>query len=393
MRIERKEVGLELIGASGNNPYKYNNSSPREAMMTTHIGQSPWTKDAEPRRIMTGIELENAEYDFAIRFPVDCIIRKVVRKYPRTAGADSIRHNPVTAIIYEDYYDPHKTIGIIEVPEFDSMHQDFGYPLVKNPDVWDNLAVDQPFEKGTIIAAPPSMRDDGLHNFGVHAEVAFMSTPATIEDGFEISDEFAAKMSPFIYNQIVANWGRKHIPLNLYGDDNNYKPFPDIGDYIRPDGLVFCLRDVDENLSVADMTPRALREPEYFFDRPLYGRPNARVTDVKVYYDDALNPAHTPLGMGRQADKYYQAACVYYRTLMEEYRALKRKRGKALRITPEFNRVLVEAMMYLPNSDDSKRKLTRMYRLDTLDEYRVEITFETCPAITDANKFTDFHGG
>lgn len=389
---DRKDIGVDLTGINGLDPFFRNSSSPRKTMMATQIGQSPIVAGNEPRRIMTGVELEYSKYTFDVKFPCDATVLKILRKYPTGIGIDAIRHNPLTTILYEDYYDPHKTVGVIQIPDFASFHQDFGFRYKRKSETWEKLAPGVQFAKDEQLAVSPAVRDDGLYGIGLEAEVAFMSMPGTIEDGFILSESFLERMSPTMYNTLVANWGRKAFPLNLYGDENVYKPFPDIGDRIRDDGLVFALRDLDDNLGVAEMTPRALREVDYTFDRPLYGKAGAIVVDVTVYHDDQLNPSYTPIGMDSQARKYYDAQADYYRALLEEYDRLKRKRRDALRITPEFNRLLVEAQIFLPTPPD-KRKLSRMFRLEPLDEWRVEVTYEYKMKTGEGNKYTDLHGG
>lgn len=390
----KKELRVELIGVNAIQPFFGKSSAARKAMFATHIGQAPWVAGSEPRSLITGVELEYGKYTFDIRFPCDCTVLKVLRKYPRTMGRDSIQHNPVTTIIYEEN-NAFRTIGVINVPDFASFHQDFGFPYKRNPDVWERLSLanNPTFAAGEVIAHSPAVREDGMYGLGVEAEVAFLSTPETIEDGFGVREGFLEKLMPTTYNTVVGNWGQKAYPLNLYGDDKVYKPFPDIGDRIRDDGLVFALREYDpeSDLAVAEMTPRALRELDCF-DRPIYGKPGAIVKDVVVYHDNRLNPTHTPVEMDTQARKYYDAACNYYQAILDEYDRLKRRRGANLDITREFHSLVVEAQIYKPRMDE-KRKLTRVYRLETLDEWRVEVTYAKEMMPTVGFKLTDFDGG
>lgn len=389
---KRKEIGVDLLGVNAMDPYFENSSGPRKAMFSTQIGQAPIVDGNTPRRIFTGVETQYAEDTFDVKLPCDATILKVIHKFPLGMGRDVIRHNPTTVVIYEDYYDPHKTIGVLVVEDYLSLHQDFGFQLKKDPKVWDELAPGAMMEKDTRLARSPAVRENGQYGLGLEAEVAFMAMPGTIEDGFVVSESFLERMTPRTYNTAVGNWGRKAFPLNLYGDENHYKPFPDIGDTIREDGLVFALREIDEDLGVAEMTPRALREVDFAFDKPFFGKPGARIVDVNVYHDDRLNPSNTPVGMDTQARKYYDALVTFYQSLVDEYQRLHRRRGSSLRITPEFNRLLVEAQMFLPVAGD-RRKLTRMYRLEQLDEWRVEVTYEKKLDSNMGFKFTDMHGG
>jgi hypothetical protein len=392
MQNEHREIDITLLGLSGTDPFVGTTSAARGAMYVTHKGQAPIVKDNQPRRILAGVELRYAEHTFDIRFPTDATVLRVLRKYPTGIGAGAIRQNPVTTIIYEEYYDKYKRVGVIHVPEYLSLHQDFGFKYVKRDDVWERLSPGQDFAADTVIAASPAVKDDGMYGVGLNANVAFMAMPGTIEDGFIMSESFLKRLRPTIYNKVTANCGRKAFLLNLYGDDKIYKPFPDVGDRIRSDGVVFALREIDDTLSPADMTPRALRTVDHAFDRLVIGKPGARVVDIDVFHDNRTNPAYTPVGMDTQLRKYYDANCAYYKEVLKEYNRIAGHRKKTMRITPEFNQLLVEAQVYLP-VPESERKLNRMYRLEPLDEWRVELTFEAELEPGEGYKATDFYGG
>lgn len=387
-----REVDPTLLGQLALDPFYGTTSAPRGAMFASHIGQAPIMAGNEPRRTMSGVEPHYADHTFDIRIPTDATILHVIRKYPTGIGADSIRQNPITTIIYEEYYERLKTIGVINVPEFNSLHQDFGYRYKRNEEVWDRLVPGADIAKGEVLCHSSAVKSNGLYGMGVSAEAVFMSDPGCIEDGFVFSEEFLERMSPTVYNKYVGSAGQKCILLNLYGDDKVYKPFPDIGDRIREDGVIMAMRDLDENLSPAEMTPRALRTIDDAFDRSIYGRPGALVKDVVVYRDSRVFPSHVPIGMDDQLNKYYHAGCRYYQQLLKIYDGLRARWGKKLRITPEFNQLLVEAQIYLP-TPDNQRKLTRMYRLEMLDEYRVEVTTEAVMIPDNGFKATDFMGG
>lgn len=389
-----RELQLELLATNGIDPYFEASTAARKAMAATHIAQAAVPKGVEPRLIFTGIEFEMGADVFDIRFPCHARVVDVIRKYQAGGlGHDSIPENSVITVIYEDYYCPHQTMGIINIPSYLSFHQDFGYPLVRNEEVWERLVPGQLFEKDTVIATTPAVHKDGSYGYGVNANVIFLSDPATIEDGMCFSESFCKRMSPKGYGTLVGSWGKKTFPLNLHGDKDNYKPFLEIGETIPDDGLVMAFRDIVPRLGIADMTPYATRTVDHSYDRPLWGKPGAKVVDIKVYHDDRLNPSFTPVGMDTQARKYYSGLAHYYQTLLKRYTDVLRKRGKARTfITPEYHRMIVEAQTYLP-VPLSERKLTRLNRLDTLDEWRVELTYEWEMPFNEGYKATDVFGG
>lgn len=389
---QRKEISVDLLGIGGLDPFFATSSSPRKAMFATHVAQAPIVKGNVPRRIFTGVESEYGRFTFDVKFPCDATIIKVIPKFHMSGGRDGIAENPLVTIIYEDYYDPNKTIGVLQVPAYRSFHQEFGFEMDRRQDTWGRLTTGQTFAKGEVLATSPAVRENGQYGYGLQAEVAYMSTPPTIEDGIQMSDEWLQKATATGSNKLAGNWGKKMFPLNLYGDDEHYKPFPDIGDRIRSDGLVMALREIDPLLSPAEMTPRALRTVDFSFDRPLWGKANAKVVDIDVYHDDRLEPSPTPTGMEEQASKYYEALKHYHQSLLDEYDRLAKKRGRRLRVTPEFGRLLRDAKMFLP-TPMNERKLTRMYRLEILDEWRVEVTYKYDMEADVGFKFTDCFGG
>jgi hypothetical protein len=388
MKRVAREIKYHYAGNAIIDPWFGVTSAARGAMLLGQITQAPVIKGAEPRWFQTGAELRFGEHSFDMRIPEDVQILSVMRKYPTGMGGDAIKHNPETTIFYEHYYDEFKTVGVLRVPEYMSFHQTFGFQLERNKEVWENLHPGAMIPKDTILSKSKGLSKDGHFCAGMNVQAAFFGHHATIEDGFLISDEILEEFAPHAYGTAIGSCGRKSFLLNAYGN----KPFPDIGERIRPDGVVFATRDLDDDLSPAEMTPRALREIDRTFDRVVIGEPGAIVKDIKIYRDERQNPSFTPSGMETQLMKYYDALCTYYREVLKFYNGLKQKRKDRLRITDEFNQLVVEAMIYLPQAE-GQRKLSRMYRLDPLDEWRVEITYESLKVPGGAYKITDFHGG
>lgn len=387
-----RELKTSLLGINGTDPFFRNNSAPRRAMNATQIGQALVIEGTKPRNIFTGLEKRFGEDTFNCSFPCDATVIEVIRRYTPGIGEDSIRENPETTIIYEDYNDPYKTVSVLQLKKYESFHTEFGYPLKPNPHTLERLSPGANFAKGEVLADSIAVGDDGNYSVGTKAQVCFMAHPGTIEDGFVVRKGFLKELTAHRYQTVVGSFGSKYFPLNLFGDKDRFKAFPDIGDVVGEDGILMAFREVDPELGVADMTPRALREVNHDFDRVLWAKPGARVIDVKIFHDERLNPSPTPTGMDEQARKYYSAQSVYYRRLLDVYERLKRQRKGALRISPEFSQLLVEALTYLPVAAHD-RKLTKMYKLETLDEWRVEITYDWPIEVGQGMKASDFGGG
>ncbi len=365
------EVGLEEVGAPALSPFFTACSSSRLQMFSSHLTQHLWFKGVEPPRCLTGIEREFAQTTFALKIPVDATILAVIPRYPMIAGADSIRENPEYVVIYENF--DTKEVGCLVLPRHHSIHKDFGFRYV--PENYDLIAPKQSIKKGTRFGRSPEVDELGNYCYGGEFNVAFMSIPQIAEDGIVISESAASRLTTKAFGTRVIKWGKKHFPLNIYSNDPRiYKPFPDIGDLIRSDGLLFGLRTHDNSLAPVEMLPEALMELDQIYDKPVYAEPGARVIDVKVWCERTGKPL-TPIGMETQADKYANAAHLFYERILAEYNKLRKHWGENLRITPEFHDLVVKAIadQGLPGQNE---RVTKTYRMQPLDEYRVEITYE-----------------
>lgn len=394
----KSEAHPELTGVNGLQPWLRSDSSPRGAMFGGHIGQALVIDGVEPRRCLTGAEREYGKYTFSIKMPVDAEVIKLIERYPRHLGADAIKENPESVLIYEDVET--KEVGCLFLRRHFSLDKQFGFKYTYNPAIQNKLSPGNYIAKGTVIADTPAKFEGGEYGFGTEAQVAFMSIPQVIEDGVVVRRGFLDKLKTRGFESRTVSWGKKLYPLNLYGDEDNYKPFPDIGDRVREDGLVMALRPYDEaniHLGVSDMTRTALMEPDTYYDKLVHGRPGARVTDVVVYHDINQTKHPTPVGMEVQAEKYRAPTSMFYENILNVYYDLKKRRKESLKLSPDFHRLLVEAKSdkaYIMDNKNKKRdKVTRVYRNNPIDDWRVEVHYEYDIVPTEGFKVTDCHGG
>jgi DNA-directed RNA polymerase beta subunit len=384
---EPNELHPELLAAAALHPFPGTISSPRMQMFLSHIGQALGIKEPTRRRLYTGIEREFGKYVFDIRMPHNGQIIAVIDQHPKVMGRDV--ENPNTLVIYE--IEETREIDAFLIPKFHSLHQHFGFPYVLRPEAIRKLYHGSNIEKDTVFATSPNITEEGDWMFGREANIAFMSIPGVIEDGIVISESFAKKLTTKGYETRSISFGKKYYPLNLYGDENNYKPFPDIGEYIRDDGLVFGRREFSEYLAPVEMTPEALRTPDYIYDDLVYSLcGKAKVIDVNVMRDGSQGPSPTPVGMEPQPSFYHGRLKNYYKRVIEVWRGLARERKDNLRLTGKFHQIVTEALVMQENND--KQKIERMYKLKPLDDWRVEVTFEYDIEPTVAFKGTGIHG-
>lgn len=387
------ELHRELLGVSGLNPWAAHDSSSRVQMFGSHIGQALVINGSTERYCQTGMEREFGKYTFSIKVPGDMSkgggieVIRILERYPKKIGQDAIKMNPQTTVIYEDVNT--KEIGIISIPRYCSNHQYFGFEYKPRPELSD-IKIGAFIPAGTILMDSPSVTENGGYKFGAECNMAFMSHPSVSEDGIMISRDVLSRFSFKTYENRTIEWGNKRYPLNLYGDENNYKPFPDIGDRVRADGILMCLRSYDKELSVVEQSIYDLMEPDFVFDKLTYaGGEGGKIVDIRVQHSGRFNKAITGMNMDAQADKYDSARTAFYQEIINEHTRLKRARGDSLRLTPEFHRLVVEALSV---TDSDPQHLVKLYRQVPLDDYRVEFVIEYDVTPTVGFKLTGGHG-
>lgn len=402
------ELKPDLLSISSINPWAQHDSSPRGTMLTTsHLTQAISVEGRSPRRCQSGTEREFGKYTFKIKLPCDAEIIKNIPKYRPGIGRDSIKYSPSSLLVYEDVET--KEVGCIELvgnsQTTDVKHQQFGFTYKYNERVYEELVPGKVIPKDTVIADSPNIDNEGNYSFGLEANIALMGVPGVIEDGVVVSRSFLEKIKTKGIEKRVVSWGKKIYPLNLYGDSTNFKPFPEIGQKIRSDGLLFALRSHDELLSPIEMAPEGLENPDYIFDKLVYARPNAKVIDITVHSGNSDRISPTPVGMEEQAKKYNDNHKIYYNTILSLYAELLKARGKDLKITREFQRIIVNAMVNVDGEENElvkklklrdsrlKKKVKKTYRRKDIDDWRVEITFEYDLLPSIGFKVSECHGG
>lgn len=373
-------------------------SASRVQMLASHVGQAIQPEKSDIPRVMTGFEQQLGDFTFNIKVPVDAVVVSIHRKYHTDLSFSRALKNPITTIIYQDietgYYD------YLDVYDYHSKHKTFGMQFVINPIV-EKLRPGSPLPKDTILAISQNIKEGGIYATGIEANVAYISLPDTIEDGFKISESFARKASPLECGSSVVEWGRKAYPLNIYGDANNYKPFPDIGDTIREDGLVFALREYDAQLDAVEMTPASLMKVDMMHDIRIYGNAGAKVYDIVVEsgIGESRNKVMTPKGMEVQAMRYINQMSEYYGGIKAQYDKLYKESGNRLVISPQLQKLVVRAIADKPNAVRNVNTgggsgiIRRTYKNNPLDEYHVEVFYSKRKKFDMGSKLTDMFGG
>jgi hypothetical protein len=388
-QIEPNEIKRDLASTLGLNPWIGYNSSPRAQMFASHLGQRLVINGATRKRTLTGMEFEFGKYTLNVKAEEDIVVLKTIQRYRETIDKDSIKVNPQTAVIYEEKGT--NRIGIMQLQKFCSYHQYFGFQYKEKSPLMSMYRGSE-IPKGTVLLDSPAIDDDGNYMYGAELNIAFMSHPSVSEDGIMISRDVLDRFKFKTYETRVVEWGSKRFALNLYGNVDNYKPFPNIGEYVRDDGLLMVTRTYEKNLAPVEMSVYDVMVPDFISDRCVYANgAGGKIVDIKVYTNDTTM-FDTYSNMDNQVQKYLKATRSFHISIIEEWRRLRKERGNNLVITPAFQRQVVESLAFVGEEKETP-KISKIYRKTPIDYYRVEFTIEYEITPRDGFKFTDCHGG
>ena len=398
MQFNNKEtkIHLEHLGIHAISPFVNYNSSPRNVMFGQHLGQRLVIEGCDEEIIQTGVSREYGKYTFGVRMPADGTVINTIQKYPQSVSVNSLPFNPETIVIYENHET--KEIDYISIPYHKTLHQYFGYKYKLNEDALSLIKHGCNIPKGTVFADSPAIAENGGYKLGLNLNTVFMSHPAVAEDGIAVCSDVLEKLKFRVYDTRIVQFGSNNFPLNLYGDLDNYKPFPEIGDYIRDDGILMMLRDYDLDTVPVNFHPYSTMEPDMMFDAATYVRGRGgRIVDIEVISNNNLNK-NLPEQMKGQINRYQQAYVRFCQEIVDTDLKIRRNRKKSygansIKLSHRFHRLVTECLAVTNyNQDKYDQRLTLEYKKSSIDEYRIKFVIES-EVIPDLGyKLTDFVG-
>ena len=397
--IDERTLGLHAL-----NPFIHCISSPRGYMMSSHLSQVVPLLFGDEKITLSGVESQLAQNTFSIKAEADFRVIKIIPRYNVIGGVDKI----TSKLVIVQNIETHQ-LDYIDVPSHFQLHQTFGFQY-KWSDELKNLYPNDIVIKDTILADSPTVRPNNGYAFGVNANMALMSIPEVSEDGVIISKSLAERLSYDIFEKRVIEYdGNNKFPLNVYGDENNYKPFPAIGDLVNQDSIVMCLRKVDKLTVLSTLSNRDLMDYDPQFDIPTYVRgPGETITtniggkeiientgvvvDVKVYHNPK-SKKETINSVDETVKSYALALKKFYKDVIETVNVVSDNHKHAYKhnipMSPKLKRFMLDAYA-ITNENNNKIKLN--HRNEVLDTVRIEITVKHRIQVSISSKISDLSG-
>lgn len=324
-------------------PFADKVSSQRGMMMTDHVGQAIIVDDVQMDRCFTGYESKIGKYSYdPTARDHDVQIIAVIPKYLINESEYPLKYNPKKTVIYRDMVT--NEIGCFYLDDFIMRNDDYGY-LTKSTGISVNpgmiIAKDD-----VLLQAPTHEDEDTFKIFGTNLNVAYMAVPQVTEDGIVISESAAERLGSTGVNTITIDIKMNQLPLNLYGNEAEYKFIPDVGDMVREDGILCALRSPNADSIIHDTSRKNLSRIQYLHDRLFRIPAGSQIVDIDVRINRRAKPISTIKNdiLYHQAEVYRQKLNTYCRSVYNIYQEVHRRDES---ITDGFNTLVHDCLGHL----------------------------------------------
>ena len=278
-----------------------NVDSSRQLMFNSHIKQLLTLVNPDVPRIQTGFENTIGSYSNAYK-KLEGVweVKDIIKKFP-----DIPNSHIYTVVFYnkkKDLYD------MIEAPIAESLTEKFGYAY--NISRMDEMKVGDKI-KDEIIYKSTSFDDQMNYRLGKNATVFYSTSTDTLEDALVVRKGWADSIRSVEIDDVQVSVNTNEVLVNLYGDDKNYRTFPNIGEEVN-NSLLCAVRVVNNDHLLYDFQKSNMRttmdtDAEYYVSK------HAQVYDIDVYYNgDKDFPDNL---FYQQIKYYYEAGNEYARKL------------------------------------------------------------------------------
>ena len=289
-----------MLGKGAMMPFNNTNSGARKTLYGTQKEHVIPITDGEVAYVQTGNEQLFGEYSSSmIRADGDM---QVIAKIPKFSNLPNYHYYLI--FINERT----GCLDVIERVSYKHITESYGYLI--NNDFLDSIKVGDRVNKGVVLQKSASYDDYNNRKEGINALTAYISLGQTEEDGIVISEPFAKRIVTPLIHRVSVICNDNDIPLNLFGNDANYKVLPDIGEAV-PYGILCATRR--ENKEETLFSQAYVRLKDILMSDDKY-TVNGTVVDINVYCNNPENVQTNPYYT--QINYYYQQDMTFCNNLV-----------------------------------------------------------------------------
>lgn len=277
-------------------PFNNTNSGSRKIMQGIQMEQATQLLNPEVPIISTGYENQFGEYNS--NFVVADADFLVLDRIPKFSKNPSIHYWLLVLNLKTNELSAIERTGYKHITEF------YGY-LYDN-EYLDNMEVGKTIKEGDVIKKTISYDEYNNRAEGLNLTTMYIACEDVKEDPIVISESAAKRFSAPLIDRVEIKINDNDILLNLYGKGNEYKTFPDIGEYIQNNILCSVRRELKDEEALFSQSWERLKQI-MMNDRTYIVE--GRVIDIDVFCN---NPEKIESVMyNQQIKQYYDEVMIY----------------------------------------------------------------------------------
>ena len=228
------------------------------------------------------------------------------------------KNNIYTMVLYNE---SKRMWEMIEKSPAENLTEKFGYAY--NTDFMDSLEIDDVITDA-ILYKSTSYDDDMNYRTGINVLCQYTTDPTTMEDAIRVSESVAKRFQFVEVDNPIFTINGNDIPLNMYGDDEEYRAFPKIGEKLK-DCIVCSTRQVHNENIFFDMLSDNLRQTTSV-DRSFVSSKDAIVYDFDIFCNNVDGLPDT--AFYRQLKGYHEMIKSYQEKIKTWCKAIKKSGDK-----------------------------------------------------------------
>lgn len=284
-------------------------SSSRMIMIGNQLKQCVVPSETEKPRVFTNYENMVGEHsDYNVTSDDDYEVTRIIKKFSR------IESTVQPYLIFMRSLTTGKYI-VITRKDVEDLPEKYGFAY--DTSEIDKLEVGATVEKGSPLYRPTSFDEYGNWGFGKNVNFMYEINDDTIEDAITVSESLAEDFCSWEVETVKVTMNENNFFLNMYGDDDNYKVIPDIGETVINNQL--CVkRTIHKSQILFDMTNNNTRR-RMADDIPYYI--GGTVVDIDIYSNKKRDEIPDTI-FNEQILKYLDMSTEYWNNVLEYTQSL-----------------------------------------------------------------------
>lgn len=308
---EKYANSIALAGPSNLTVFSANNAM-RTVMFTNHLKQFLNLNNQDFPLVFTNMEnMVGKKSDGYKKVKHNSVVYKRINKF------EDIVEKPTISTIF--LFDKEKEMyKVVERKPVEDLVETFGYSYDNT--VIDSLDEGDEVEAGTVLYKSKSYDEDMNYGYGKNVVTMYTLDPFTSEDAAVISKSLSTALTATEVETITIRLNENDFLLNLQGDDNEYKPLPEIGE--TASGYLAVIRRLFKEQIMFDFKRENLRKTHDGDVRIYLPSGDYVIEDYTIYSNNEEIPEDTMFTA--QINKYLRSQNKYYQEIYETCKAIRK---------------------------------------------------------------------